>query len=215
MVKRDVEDPDCGNESASDRADLVELDTSSGIWPRFFTVAPLVVIGTKEGDSYDMAPKHMAMPLGKDNIFGFVCTPRHSTYHNAIREGEFTVSYPRPSKVLFASLTAIGRIGPSQPKRVLDELPLLRAQNVDALLLQDSYLFLECTLARVIDGFGDYSLVTGDVVSARVHADSFRDTDGDDQKLIYEAPLLAYIADGRIATVSDTVAFPFAKSFHY
>ena len=44
---------------------LVELDMNLPIWDRFFWVAPLVLVGTMESDgSYDLAPKHMAMPMG-------------------------------------------------------------------------------------------------------------------------------------------------------
>ena len=64
--------------------DVVTLDTAFPIWERFFTVAPLVLIGTREVDgTYDLAPKHMVTPLGWGNYFGFVCTPRHATYANA------------------------------------------------------------------------------------------------------------------------------------
>ena len=57
----------------------VELDVRLPVWERFFTVAPLVLIGTREADgSFDLAPKHMVLPLGWQNYIGFVCTPRHA-----------------------------------------------------------------------------------------------------------------------------------------
>ena len=65
------------------RNNFKTLDVSKPIWEKIFIVAPLVVIGTKEGDGYDLAPKHMATPIGFENYFGFVCTPEHSTYVNA------------------------------------------------------------------------------------------------------------------------------------
>jgi hypothetical protein len=43
---------------------LVQISTATPIWERFFTVAPLVLIGTQEEDGYDIAPKNLAMPLG-------------------------------------------------------------------------------------------------------------------------------------------------------
>jgi len=47
---------------------LVELDLNDPIWERFFWVAPLVLVGTLEVDgSHDLAPKHMAMPMGWKN----------------------------------------------------------------------------------------------------------------------------------------------------
>ena len=65
---------------------MIELDTTSSIWEKFFTVFPLVVIGTRESDgSDDLAPKHLAMPMSWSNHFGFVCTPRHNTWQNIER----------------------------------------------------------------------------------------------------------------------------------
>lgn len=89
--------------TTSDR--LISLNLTQPIWDRFFCVAPLVIIGTKEADgNYDLAPKHLATPFGWDNYFGFICTPRHSTYQNIKREKAFTVSFPKPDQVLLASL---------------------------------------------------------------------------------------------------------------
>ncbi len=85
------------------------LDTSIPIWERIFTVAPLIVIGTKEGATYNLAPKHMATPIGFDNYFGFVCTPKHATYQNIKETQEFTVSFPIPDQVVLASLSAMPR----------------------------------------------------------------------------------------------------------
>ena len=69
---------------------LVTLDTSEPIWEQFFMVMPLVLAGTREMDgSYDLAPKHMVMPMSWNNYVGFVCTPRHGTYQNVERDGVF------------------------------------------------------------------------------------------------------------------------------
>jgi hypothetical protein len=77
------------------------------IWDRFFMVAPLVIVGTREGGGgYDLAPKHMAMPLGWENYYCFVCSPSHATQHNVQVTEEFTVSFPRPGQVLQTSWAA-------------------------------------------------------------------------------------------------------------
>ena len=55
------------------------LEVDFPIWDRFFTVAPLVLVRTKEAEDYDLAPKHMVTPLGWENDFAFVCTARHRT----------------------------------------------------------------------------------------------------------------------------------------
>ena len=193
---------------------LIELDTGKPVWPHFFTVAPLIVIGTKEEKGYDLAPKHMATPLGHSNYFGFVCTPRHSTYHNVMREKVFTVSFPRPDQVVLASLAASPRCGEDQQtKPIIQGLPTVSAPKVDALFVKDSYLFLECELDRIVDGFEDFSLICGRIIAAYVAEDSLRVSEKDEQEMIYRSPLLAYLAHGRFAEIRETYAFPLPKGF--
>ncbi len=86
---------------------LVTLEPSAHLWERVFMVAPVVLVGTRDEDgSWDLAPKHMAMPMGWGARFGFICTPRHATYRNVVHEGAFTVSYPKPSQILSVTLAA-------------------------------------------------------------------------------------------------------------
>ena len=192
-----------------DGAKLVALGTEHPVWDRFFQVFPLVVVGTREDDgSFDLAPKHMAMPMGWENRFGFVCTPRHATYGNAVREGVFTVSFPRPSQVLFASLASAPRCE-EDTKPALDLLTTWPATKVDGVLLEDAYLHFECETDRIVDDFGVNSLITGRIVEALVAEDALRDPDRDDVEVFAANPLLAYLAPGRYAEVRDTLAFPF------
>ena len=197
----------------TDSPDLVTLDTSRPIWDQFFSVAPLVVVGTKEEERYNLAPKHMAFPLGWDNYFAFVCTPRHETYHSVLKTGEFTVSYPRPTQVVLASLTAEPREDLDEPKPMLSAMPTFQASEVDGVFLEDGYLFLECRLDKVLDGFSLNSLIVGRIVAAHIHPDALRSADRDDQDLIYQSPLLAYLSPGRYATVKESYAFPFPADF--
>lgn len=192
---------------------MVSLETEYPIWGRFFTVAPLVLVGTREatGD-YDLAPKHMAFPLGWDNYFGFVCTPRHHTYTNAKREGAFTVSYPRPTQLVLTSLAAGQRCG-DDSKPGLMALPTFPARAVDGVLVQDAYLYLECSEVRIMDGFGQNSLITGKVVAVHLQEAVLRNADRDDHDLIYNNPLLAYVHPGRFASVGETLSFPFPTDY--
>ena len=202
MTDAEPKDPGPGRE-------LVSLGDEHPVWQRFFQVSPLVVVGTREPDgTYDLAPKHLAMPLGWENWFGFVCTPAHATYGNAIREGAFTVSFPRPSQILLASLAAAPRCADDR-KPSLEAVPTFPARRVDGVLLEEAYVHLECETDRVIDGFGDNSLITGRVVETLVTEDAIRRADKDDKQLIFHAPLLAYLPPGRYAEVSHTFAFPF------
>ncbi len=192
---------------------IVTLDLESPIWERFYMVAPLVVVGTKEGDTFNLAPKHMAMPMGWNHYFGFVCTPRHATYHNAKHHGAFTVSFPWPDQVLMASLAASPRCDTPGTKPVLEGLETIDADMVEGVFLKNSYLFLECNLDRIVDGFGPNSLIIGEIVAAHVHHRAMRASEKDDQKLIFDAPILAYLPPDRFTTISESLAFPFPANF--
>jgi flavin reductase (DIM6/NTAB) family NADH-FMN oxidoreductase RutF len=188
------------------------LETHLPIWDRFFTVAPLVLIGTKEAEGYDLAPKHMVMPMGWENYFGFVCASRHRTYQNIAREHVFTVSYPRPTQLVLTSLAAAPRCG-DDAKPSLLALPTFPASKVDSVFVTDAYLFFECELHQIIDGFGVNSLITGRIIAAHADEEVLRTSDRDDQDVLQAAPLLAYVSPGRIAQIRDTFSFPFPLDF--
>lgn len=190
-----------------------ELDVDHAVWDRFFWVAPLVVIGTREPDgSFDLAPKHMATPLGWQNWFGFVCTPRHATYRNAERERAFTVSYPRPEQLVHASLSAEPRCDDGQ-KASLAALDVEAGQVVAGPLLRDAYVHLECEVDRIVDGFGENALIVGKIVAARAADDALRADDREDEELIARSPLLAYLAPGQFARIDRGHNFPFPAGF--
>ena len=77
--------------------------------------------------------------------------------------------------------------------------------------MADGYLYLECELERFVDGFGDNSLIVGRIVAAEIDPVFLRAEDRDDQDLLHDASLLAYVSPGRFATVQDTFAFPIPK----
>lgn len=192
---------------------MVELPLDRPIWSSVFTVAPLTIVGTVEEDgSVDLAPKHMAMPLGWDNFFCFACSPSHATQRNAQRTGQFTVSFPRPGDVVETSMAAVGRDGEGT-KPGLQAIPTFSASKVEAPLVTDAYLWLECELDRVVDGYGENSLIIGRIVAASVADDFLRSSEGDDADLIAQAPLLAYVSPGRFARISQTYSFPFPSDF--
>jgi flavin reductase (DIM6/NTAB) family NADH-FMN oxidoreductase RutF len=192
---------------------IVALPTDAPVWGRVFTVAPLVLVGTIDSNGApDLAPKHMATPLGWSNYFAFVCSPRHATYTNAVARGVFTVSYPQPSQILQASLAAGGR-QPDDSKPTLAALQTFPADVVDGVLVSGCSFWLECELDRMIDGFGENSLVIGRVVAAAADERALRDADRDDGDLIHETPLLAFLSPGRFARIDASNAFPFPADF--
>jgi flavin reductase (DIM6/NTAB) family NADH-FMN oxidoreductase RutF len=187
----------------------VELDIDQPIWDRFFYACSLVIVGTREADGgHDLAPKHMALPIGWQNFFGFVCSPTHGTYANISRSGEFTVTYPRPDQLVQTSLAASPRDAHAG-KPALAALPVVPAHVVDGVLVEGGYVALECELDRIIDGFGINSLIIGRIVAARVAEDALRVMDVDDADLLREAPLLAYLSPGRLARIEASCSFPF------
>jgi flavin reductase (DIM6/NTAB) family NADH-FMN oxidoreductase RutF len=191
---------------------IIRVSTERPIWDRFFTVAPLVIVGTKEGEGHDLAPKHMAMPFGWDNYFCFACSPEHATQVNAQRTGEFTVSFPRPEQIVETSLAA-GPRAEGGEKSSLAAIPTFPASEVDGVLVRDAYLWLECALEKVVEGFGRNSLIIGRVVAAAVDEEAARTSDADDAEVIGGRPLLAYISPGRFARVAESFSFPYHADF--
>jgi flavin reductase (DIM6/NTAB) family NADH-FMN oxidoreductase RutF len=198
---------------ATSNTSVVRLPTEVPIWARVFTVAPLVLVGTKEPDgSYDLAPKHMAMPLGWEDYYCFACSPRHATYTNVRARGEFTVSFPLPEAVVLSSLAASERDEEGQ-KPTLEALATFPATVVDGVLVEGCYLYLECSLDRVVEGFGEAGLVVGRVVAAHADERALRVSESDDGETLRALPLLAYVSPGRFARVDHTDSFPFPARF--
>jgi len=197
----------------SDAKRLTSLPVDDSLWERIFTVAPLVIVGSKEASGEtNLAPKHMAMPLGLTRYFCFVCSPRHATYHNIRRHGIFTVSYPRLGEVIYTSLAAAPR-DDDQSKPGLLSLPMFPASQVDGVLVKGCYLYLECQLHAVLDDFDGYSLIIGRVVAASAAEAALRKQDLDEADQIFQMPLLAYLHPGRIAEIRQTTALPLPEGF--
>lgn len=190
------------------RPTVVPLQVVTTLWTRCFSVAPLVLIGTKEGDGFDVAPKHMAMPLGWQNYYCFVCSPLHATYRNALEHRAFTVSFPDQELILETGLAASRRLSDSS-KPSLSALRIFPASVVDGVLVAGCTFFLECELDRVVDGFGENSLIAGRVVAAAAREDVLRHGEVDDADLLQSVGVLAYLHPGRFATVRESLAFPF------
>jgi flavin reductase (DIM6/NTAB) family NADH-FMN oxidoreductase RutF len=197
-----------------DKNKYTSLDLSTAVWDRIFMVAPLIVVGTREGTEYDMAPKHMAFPAGFDNYFGFVCTPKHGTYQNIKATGEFTVSFPLPNDVIPVALSATSREEIiSKYHEVVSSLPVVNAETMDLPVLRDAYLIFECSAYKIVDGFGENSIITGEIKAAFVKKDYRRVSDSDAQNQLVEHNLLAFIAPDRFARISETYQFPYPKNF--
>ena len=114
--------------------------------------------------------------------------------------------------MLVASLTAAPREDDGS-KPALGLLPTFPARQVEGVFIEDAYLYFECELDRIIDGFDINSLIAGRIIAAYVAPDSLRQSEMDDNELLADAPLLAYINWGRFATIRQSFNFPFMKGF--
>lgn len=192
-----------------------KIEVDENLWDRCYTVHSLIIIGSKEenGD-YNLAPKHMAMPLGFSNYFAFMGTPRKSTYKNIKREKVFTVSYPRSSQVVVSSLAASAR-EEDDTKPIIDKLPTVKAKKIEGRFLKDSYFQLECELSETLGKFGEWEIIVGKVVAAYVSEDMLKKggDDAEGQALIYNSPILAYLHPDRFGAIKETNKFPYPKDF--
>ena len=187
---------------------LRRLDDAANLFESVFTVAPLVLVGTRELDgSVNLAPKLMAMPLGWSGKYCFACTPRHRTHVNAERTEMFSVSYVTPEQAVVTGQAAAERdVTGDRPE--LAALPTVEAAEIDGVLVEGAHAALECRLLSIIRD-GDESLVIGTVVAAHARPSALRAADRDDADVVFEEPLLAYVTPGRLARVDRTTSFPF------
>jgi len=201
--------------SDSKSSKMIEINVDNEMWNRIYTVHSLVIVGSKEPDgTFNMAPKHMAMPMGFSNYFGFIGTPRKSTYQNVEREKVFTVSYPRPDQVIISSLTA-SRREKDDSKPILKKIPTVDATQIEGKFLENSYFNLECKLSQFLGKFGEWELVIGEIVAAYVNEDAIRkkNEDFDGAELVYDSPILAYLHPDRFSKIKKSNAFPFPGDF--
>jgi len=113
-----------------------------------------------------------------------------------------------------ASLAATPRCGEgNNEKPIVAELPMMMAPGMDAPFLKDSYLMLECTLDRIVEGFGEFGLIAGKITAVYVDPESMRVSEGDDGDMIRDNPLMAYLPYGRFAKIKETYVFPLPVGF--
>lgn len=192
---------------------LTPLNLEFPVWEQVFTVHPLIIVGTlNEDGSPNFAPKHMVFPLGWKNYFGFVCTPRHQTYKNIKHKGDFTVTYPKPDQLVETSLTASPR-SDENTKPALESIETFSASEIDGYFVKGGYIFLECRINKIIDGFGENSLILSEIVAAQAWSDVIKNPSHSDNEAIYSHPQLVYVSPGRYAVVDKTYAFPYPENF--
>ena len=189
------------------------IDIDDGFWNRFYLPFSLVLIGSVEGDHYNLAPKHLAMPLSWKNDFGFICTPSHKTYQNIKLTKTFTVSYPQADQLAIASLASSPRSENDKDKQIISQLATRPAKVIDGIVLERAFLVYECELTKIYDDFNDNSLIAGKILKAYADEDYLIHQDQDNQRMIYSHPLPVFLYPDRYTLIEKTSAFPFPIGF--
>ena len=110
--------------------------------------------------------------------------------------------------MLYASLAASPRLDEGD-KPILKSFDTFPARQIEGQFIDEAYLFFECRHFRTIDGFGENCLITGEIIAAYADASFVRVSELDDQELIHDSPLFAYLSPGRFAAIERSNAFPF------
>ena len=196
----------------SPKGGLRRLDAGVRLFDAVFTVAALVLVGTTDADGTpNLAPKHMAMPIGWSDRYCFACTPRHGTHVNAERSGAFTVSYPTPDQAVLVGQAAAER-SPDGARRELAALETIPASEVDGVLVGGAHAALECRLERIVDGMDDASLLIGRIVAAYAARGAARKRSRRRGRRPRASPARLR-HPGRLSRIDRTTAFPYPARF--
>ena len=114
---------------------------------------------------------------------------------------------------MVTSLAAAPRYGEQQDKPALLALPVFPAQVVDGVLVAGCHLYLECWLDRTVDDLDGNSLLIGRIAAVHVHDRALRGDDREDNELVHDNPLFAYLYPGRFAVVDHSQGFPMPAGF--
>jgi flavin reductase (DIM6/NTAB) family NADH-FMN oxidoreductase RutF len=80
---------------------------------------------------------------------------------------------------------------------------------VEGALVRDARIHLECELERTVDGIGANNLIIGRVVAAAIDERALRVMDREDEHVIADAPILAYLQPNRFCVIKESSSFPF------
>jgi flavin reductase (DIM6/NTAB) family NADH-FMN oxidoreductase RutF len=84
---------------------------------------------------------------------------------------------------------------------------------MDVPVIEGAYLYLECRSPKILQGFDDYALITGEIVAAYADREYALCSERDQLEQLQQNPLLVYVSPGRFARVAQTFNFPFPKDF--
>jgi len=196
----------------------VSFNSSKSVLAQFVSLSPITLVTTVcPKGTPDVAAKTQSLPVGREgNLFLFVCTPEHRTYHNVRATKEFVVNYPPQEIIEKIGLTAsifedenidkISRIG----------LTAIPSMKVKPPRIAECSVHLECKLVEIRD-HAEYGIIIGNVVAASGNEKAVL-MQGSATELVNRNlsrnPLLAYITPGQhFSTITECKKFPLPKKY--
>ena len=139
-------------EDAAQRA--IPIPVERPIWGRFFTVAPLVIVGTVEGEGYDLAAEAHGDAARLGQLLLLRLQPRAPDPGQRRADGRLHGQLPAPGRDPRRQPRRPPRAPRTSQSPALAAIRTFPAREVHGVLVEDSYLWLECELDRIVDGFG-------------------------------------------------------------
>jgi flavin reductase (DIM6/NTAB) family NADH-FMN oxidoreductase RutF len=143
---------------------------------KFYTllVRPVVVITTAFEDKVNAAPFSFNTPISfSPPLYGFACNPKHDTWLNISKAGEFVVNVAGKNlgDVMHILETDFPYGVNELEKAGLEELP---SKKVKPPRVKDALAWIECKLHSTHE-LGDHIWVVGEVVEAEVKDEAWKD----------------------------------------
>jgi len=196
----------------------VSFDSSKSVLAQFINLSPVTLVTTVSSNGKpDVAPKTQNLPVGREgNLFLFVCTPEHHTYHNVKATKEFVVNYPSQEIIEKIGLAAsdfgdenidkISRIG----------LTAIPSMKVKPPRIAECLIHLECKLIGIKD-YGEYGVIIGNIVAASGNRETVLMQGSATElmnKNLSRNPLLVYITPGQhFSTIVECKKFPLPEKY--
>jgi len=180
-----------------------------GFGRQFFRSANLVLVTTLASSGVpNVAPKTQVMPVGRKGYWAFACCDRHHTYQNVIQQGEFVINFPGPE--LIEQVSQAAREFPPGTDEISEAgLTAMGSQEVRVPSIAECRVHLECKRYQVIDGYGEESLIVGEVVAVTVD-EELVDAGAE---LLEEYPLLVYVYPGHYTGIEHVKRFRFPRNY--
>lgn len=176
---------------------------------QFFRSASIILVTTLSPSGVpNVAPKTQVMPVGRRGYWAFACCDRHHTYQNVLQQGEFVINIPGPELIEQVSRAA-AEFPPGTDEIKGAGLTGFPSQVVEVPSIAECRVHMEFKKDWIQDGFGEESLIIGEVVGVTVDEDLV----DAGVEILGEYPLLVYVYPGHYAAIEGAEKFVFPKNY--